>query len=335
MLKYILKRLFISIFILLGVSIIIYTLVRLMPNDYIDLKYAEQLKSGAITPTQIRQFKEMYGIGDNSFKGIVGGYTQWIGRLLQGDLGRSFKYEKDVATVIGDNMWISFAIAAVATILQFLIAIPLGISGATHQYSVRDYTVTVFTMIGISLPTYFFAAIVIKIFSVELGILPAGGLIYASKDYVDTFAGSLEKFGDIVVHLILPISVSVILSIGGLMRYTRTNMLEVLNSDYIRTARAKGLSENKVIYRHAFRNTMIPLATLLAGILPSLFGGMMITEQVFGIDGIGRLAYQALREGDIPFVMGYNMFLAILTVIGTLLSDIMYSIVDPRVKLGK
>ena len=137
------------------------------------------------------------------------------------------------------------------------------------------------------------------------------------------------------MHLILPISVSVILSIGGLMRYTRTNMLEVLNSDYIRTARAKGLSENKVIYRHAFRNTMIPLATLLAGILPSLFGGMMITEQVFGIDGIGRLAYQALREGDIPFVMGYNMFLAILTVIGTLLSDIMYSIVDPRVKLGK
>ena len=199
----------------------------------------------------------------------------------------------------------------------------------------RDYTVTVFTMIGISLPTYFFAAIVIKIFSVELGILPAGGLIYASKDYVDTFAGQLDKFGDIIEHLILPISVSVILSIGGLMRYTRTNMLEVLNSDYIRTARAKGLSENKVIYRHAFRNTMIPLATLLAGILPSLFGGMMITEQVFGIDGIGRLAYQALREGDIPFVMGYNMFLAILTVIGTLLSDIMYSIVDPRVKLGK
>ena len=335
MLKYILKRLFISVFILLGVSIIIYTLVRLMPNDYIDLKYAEQLKSGAITQEQINQFKAMYGIGDNSFKGIVGGYSQWIGRLLQGDLGRSFKYEKPVATVIGDNMWISFAIAVVATILQFLISIPLGISGATHQYSVRDYTVTVFTMIGISLPTYFFAAIVIKIFSVELGILPAGGLIYATKDYAETFAGSLEKFGDIVEHLILPISVSVILSIGGLMRYTRTNMLEVLNSDYIRTARAKGLSENKVIYRHAFRNTMIPLATLLAGILPSLFGGMMITEQVFGIDGIGRLAYQALREGDIPFVMGYNMFLAILTVIGTLLSDIMYSIVDPRVKLGK
>ena len=335
MFKYIVKRLLISIFILLGVSIIIYTMVRMMPNDYVDVKFATQLQTGAIKQEDVDRFKELYGIGDSSFLGIAKGYLNWIGKLLQGNLGNSFKYDKPVAQVIGENMWISFAIAAVATILQFLIAIPLGISSATHQYSIRDYSVTVFTMIGLSLPTYFFAAIVIKVFAVDLGILPANGLIYATKDYAETFLGGLEKFGDIVQHLILPIFVSVILSIGGLMRYTRTNTLEVLGTDYIRTARAKGLSENKVIYKHAFRNTMIPLATLLAGILPSLFGGMMITEQVFGIDGIGRLAYQALREGDIPFIMGYNMFLAVLTVIGTLFSDIMYSIVDPRVKLGK
>ena len=335
MFKYIVKRLLISIFILLGVSIIIYTMVRMMPNDYVDVKFATQLQTGAIKQEDVDRFKELYGIGDSSFLGIAKGYLNWIGKLLQGNLGNSFKYDKPVAQVIGENMWISFAIAAVATILQFLIAIPLGISSATHQYSIRDYSVTVFTMIGLSLPTYFFAAIVIKVFAVDLGILPANGLIYATKDYAETFLGSLEKFGDIVQHLILPIFVSVILSIGGLMRYTRTNTLEVLGADYIRTARAKGLSENKVIYKHAFRNTMIPLATLLAGILPSLFGGMMITEQVFGMDGIGRLAYQALREGDIPFIMGYNMFLAVLTVIGTLFSDIMYSIVDPRVKLGK
>ena len=335
MFKYIVKRLLISLLILFGVSIIIYTMVRLMPNDYVDLKFATQLQTGAIKQEDVDHFKELYGIGDSSFKGIATGYFNWITNLLQRDLGDSFKYEKPVAQVIGENMWISFAIAVVATVLQFLIAIPLGISSATHQYSIRDYSVTVFTMIGLSLPTYFFAAIVIKVFAVDLGWLPANGLIDAGKSYADTFAGGVEKFGDIVRHLVLPIFVSVILSIGGLMRYTRTNTLEVLGADYIRTARAKGLSENKVIYVHAFRNTMIPLATLLAGILPSLFGGMMITEQVFGIDGIGRLAYQALREGDIPFIMGYNMFLAILTVIGTLCSDIMYSIVDPRVKLGK
>ena len=119
------------------------------------------------------------------------------------------------------------------------------------------------------------------------------------------------------------------------MRYTRTNTLEVLSSDYIRTARAKGLSEKKVIYKHAFRNTLIPIVTMLAGALPGLFGGAMITETVFAIPGIGQKAYQALLNGDIPFIMGYNMFLAVLTVIGTLLSDIMYSVVDPRVKLTK
>ena len=335
MIKYIIKRLLISVLVLFGVSIIIYTMVRLMPNNYVDIKYAPQLQLGAINQEDIDRFKELYGIGDNSFAGLITGYTKWLANLCKGDLGISFKYSKPVATVISENMWISFAIEVIATILQFLIAIPLGISSATHQYSVRDYMVTIFTMIGISLPTYFFAAIVIKIFSVNLGWFPSNGLIYASANYEDNFIGALTKFGDIAHHLVLPISVSVILSLGGLMRYTRTNTLEVLNADYIRTARAKGLSEKKVIYKHAFRNTMIPLATLLAGILPSLFGGMMITEQVFGIDGIGRLAYQALREGDIPFVMGYNMFLAILTVIGTLFSDIMYSIVDPRVKLGK
>ena len=335
MLKYILKRLFISIFVLLGVSIIIYALVRMMPNDYLDLKFASQLQQGTITQEQLNLFKEQYGIGDNSFKGLVEGYFTWLGNMLKGDMGTSFKYEKPVAEVIGDNMWVSFAIAVIATILQFAIAIPLGITSATHQYSKTDYAVTIFTMIGISLPTYFFAAIIIKIFSVELGWFPSTGLISASKVYPDTFAGFMSKLLDMGHHLVLPIFCTVILSLGGLMRYTRTNTLEVLGADYIRTARAKGLPEKQVIYKHAFRNTMIPLVTLLAGILPSLFGGMMITEEVFAIDGIGRLAYKALSEGDIPFVMGYNMFLAVLTVIGTLFSDIMYSVVDPRVKLGK
>ena len=334
MFKYIVKRLLISLLVLFGVSIIIYTLVRLMPNDYIDLKYASQIQQGQITQEDVDRFKELYGIGDKTFKGLVNGYVKWLGNVCRGNLGISFKYNKPVSTVIKNNMWISFAIATIATILQFLIAIPLGISSATHQYSMRDYLVTIFTMIGISLPTYFFGAIVIKIFSVNLGWFPSNGLISAGVNYPDTFAGGLSKLGDMIYHLVLPIFVSVILSIGGLMRYTRTNTLEVLGADYIRTARAKGLSENKVIYRHAFRNTMIPLVTLLAGILPSLFGGM-ITEQVFGIPGIGNLAYKALKEGDIPFVMGYNMFLAVLTVIGTLLSDLMYSVVDPRVKLGK
>ena len=330
-LKFIVKRLLLSIIILLGVSIIIYTLLRLMPTDYIDNKYRTQLDTIDGFQVYVDQFKEAYGLNSS----ILAGYFKWLGNVLKGDLGRSFLYEKPVGTVITENMWISFAIAFVATILQFLIAIPLGISSATHQYSARDYIVTIFTMIGLSLPTYFFAAIVVKIFAVDLGWLPASGLVTPGATYAANFAGQMQKFGDMLAHLLMPILISVVLSLGGLMRYTRTNTLEVLSADYIRTARAKGLSERTVIYKHAFRNTLIPLATLLAGILPSLFGGMLITEQVFSIDGIGGLAYKALVGGDIPFVMGYNMFLALLTVIGTLLSDIMYSIVDPRVKLGK
>lgn len=335
MFKYIVKRILVSILILLGVSLIIYTMVRLMPTDYIDQQYATQVQQGQMKQEDIDKFKEMYGISDNSFKGIVEGYFKWLGNMCKGDLGVSFLYQKPVGQVITENMWISFAIAFIATILQFLIAIPLGISSATHQYSARDYIVTIFTMIGLSLPTYFFAQIAIKFFSVDLGLLPASGLISAGADYSADFVGTMTKLGDMLEHLLLPIFVSVILSLGGLMRYTRTNTLEVLSADYIRTARAKGLSEKTVIYKHAFRNTLIPLATILAGTLPSLFGGMMITEEVFSIDGIGRLAYKALTVSDLPFVMGYNMFLAILTVLGTLLSDIMYSIVDPRVKITK
>lgn len=266
----------------------------------------------------------------NKFTAVLGGYFSWLGNMLRGDLGDSFLYQQPVGTVIADHMWISFLISLVALILQFAIAIPLGIISATRQYSVVDYSVTVITMIGISLPSFFFAALLIKVFSSWLGWFPASGLVSAGSS-----STGIAYMLDMLHHLALPMLVLVVLSIGSLMRYTRTNMLEVLNSDYIRTARSKGLSEKKVIYVHAFRNTMIPLMTLLAGILPSLFGGAMITEEVFAIDGIGRLAYKALQQGDVPFIMGYNMFLAVLTVIGTLLSDLMYAVVDPRVKLSK
>jgi peptide/nickel transport system permease protein len=211
-----------------------------------------------------------------------------------------------------------------------MIAIPLGVTAAIHQYSIRDYVVTILVMIGISLPSFFFGQLLKDVFAMKLGWFPPSGILDATQSLT---GGALLL--DYARHMFIPILTVVILCIGGRMRMTRTNMLEVLNSDYIRTARSKGLSEKKVVYVHAFRNTMIPLMTLLAGILPSLFGGAMITEEVFAIDGIGRLAYKALQQGDVPFIMGYNMFLAVLTVIGTLFSDLMYAVVDPRVKLSK
>lgn len=332
MFKYVIKRLLLAFLILFCVSFIIYVLVRCIPNDYVDQKFASQLAQGTIEQADIDNMKALYGLDDSSFRGIVKGYFGWLGNALKGDLGLSFKYGLPVAEVIGQYMGISFMIAFVSLILEYIIAIPLGITAAVNQYGKIDYTVTVFAMIGISLPTFFLASILIKFFAVNLGWFPIGGLVSAD---MATDATSWQVFWDKAWHLFLPILTLTILSIGGLMRHTRTNMLEVLNADYIRTARAKGLSEKSVVYKHAFKNSMIPLVTMLAGVLPGLFGGAMITETVFSIPGIGSMAYAALKEGDVPFVMGYNVFVAGLAIIGTLLADLAYVLVDPRVKITR
>ena len=327
MFKYILKRLLLSVLILFGVSILLYTLLRVMPGDYVTQKFTLN-PSSEITPEKIEAMKELYGLNDNIFVG----YFKWLWKALHGDFGESFQFQAPVTEVIGDYMWTSFILTLLALIIYYPLAIFLGVRAAVKQYGVFDYVTTVITMLGISLPAFFFSAILIKVFAFDFGWFDTSlGLI--SSGMIN--ASEWEMFWDKAWHLVLPMITVVVLNIGGLMRYTRTNMLEVLNADYIRTARAKGLSENKVIYIHAFKNTMIPLVTMLAGLLPGLFGGSMIIEQVFSIPGIGLKAYQALNAGDIPFVMGYNMFLAILSVLGMLLTDIMYVLVDPRVKISK
>ncbi|MBR2024704.1 MAG: ABC transporter permease [Clostridia bacterium] len=330
MLKYILKRLGLALLILLGVSLIIYALIRCMPSSFIDNKIAQLSQGGATIPQEtVDNMKKLYGLEDDSFIGIIKGYFNWLKNMCKLDFGTSFKYGVPVTQVIKEHMGVSFAVALIATIFEFMIAIPLGVTAATHQYSIRDYVVTVLVMIGISLPSFFFGQLLRDVFAMKLGWFPPSGILDATQS-LDGFALLL----DYARHMFIPILTVVILSIGGRMRMTRTNMLEVLNSDYIRTARAKGLKEKKVIYKHAFRNTLIPLVTSLAGLLPSLFSGAIITEQVFGLPGIGNKAFAAMIDVDIPFIMGYNMFLALLSVIGVLLADLMYAWVDPRVKLS-
>ena len=329
MLKYIAKRIAYSIFILIGVSAIIYFLIRLMPVDFIQSKINAINQGGAtVSEETVQAMYAMYGLGDDSFVGILSGYWNWLKELAQGNLGTSFVYGIPVARVIVEHMGISFAIALIATIFEFIIAIPLGITAATHQYSIRDYVVTVLVMIGISLPSFFFGQMLKSVFSLKLGWFPVSGLVDATASYT-----GIALLLDYARHCFIPILTIVILSIGARMRMTRTNMLEVLNSDYIRTARAKGLKERIVINKHAFRNTLIPLVTTLAGLLPNLFSGAIITEQVFDLPGIGNIALDAMNRGDIPFIMGYNMFLALLSVMGVLMADLMYAVVDPRVKL--
>ncbi len=330
MLKYCIKRILLAIVILLGVSVILYFLVRLMPTDIITDKLQGALSGGGNYEELKAQMEKYYGLDGKGFVGVLKGYWTWLKNFVSGDFGNSFIDGDPVEKVIFENMGVSFTISFIALILQLIIAIPIGIKCACNQYGKLDYTATVLTMIGISFPTFFLGSIVIKIFAVDLGWFEAGGL----QSALPTDASQWTIFWDKAWHLVLPLFVLVVLSIGGWMRYTRTNTLEVLNADYIRTARAKGLSERSVVYKHVFRNTLIPLVTMLAGTLPSLFGGAMITETVFEIPGIGKTAYDAFLKGDIPFIMAYNMFIAFLTVIGILLTDVLYAVVDPRVKLA-
>ncbi|MBR1974502.1 MAG: ABC transporter permease [Clostridia bacterium] len=326
MVKYCIKRILLSLLILFGVSLILYMLVWNMPADYLEQQAIAMAGSTGNYEELLANLRSYYGMDGT----MMEGYWSWLSKFLSGDLGVSFKYSRPVEDVIFENMGVSFTLSFIALILELVIAIPLGIKCACNQYGKLDYIATVLTMIGISFPTFFLGSIVIKFFALDLGWLPVGGLPADPGPGDSRFMWFL----DTVKHLILPMVVLVVLNIGAWMRYTRTNTLEVLNADYIRTARAKGLSEHSVVYKHVFRNTLIPLVTLLAGTLPSLFGGAMITETVFDIPGIGNTAYQAMLAGDIPFIMGYNMFIAFLTVIGILITDIMYAIVDPRVKLA-
>ena len=326
--KYVVKRILLSVLILICVTFIIYGLLRCLPSSYVE-NMAMQLstKPGAKSYDEwLSQLNAAYGLD----KGIIPGYFTWLGDAVRGQFGDSWKYTVPVTQKFGETIWLSFIMGLISFALELVIAIPLGIIAATKQYSRTDYAITTFSLVGISLPTFFFATLLKLFFSVKLGWFDLYGLV--GRDYAQL--SSWGQFWDKANHLVLPIVTLVIVSVGSLMRYTRTNMLEVLNADYIRTARAKGLSEHKVIYRHAFRNTLIPLVTIIGGSLPGLFSGALITETLFMIPGIGYASYQAMVSGDIPFSMFYMTFIAILTLIGNLLSDILYAVVDPRVRIA-
>ena len=327
--KFIIKRLLLSILILFCVMLLVYTLMHCLPTNYID-QQARQLatrpgntKSAA---EWIAELNAQYGMD----KGIIAGYFTWMKSAIVGNFGNSWRWTLPVTEKFGQVIWYSFALGVATFILQVLIAIPLGVAAARKQYGMTDYTVTVIAMVCNSLPTFFVASLFKLVLCVKLGWFDIGGMISTrTHDMMSPFM----KVMDMGWHLVLPTLTIVVVSIGGLMRYTRTNMLEVLNADYIRTARAKGLPASKFISKHAFRNTLIPLVTILGGSLPGLFSGALITEQLFSIPGIGYTAYQSMIVGDIPFTMFYLSFISILTLLGNLITDILYGVVDPRVRL--
>ena len=326
--KFLVKRTLLSILILFFVTFIIYVLMRCLPASYVETMARQLSQAPGSKPYEewLAQLNAQYGLDLD----LIPGFFVQLKNLVTGNFGDSWKYTVPVLQKFNEVIWVSFIMGAISLVFELLIAVPLGIVAATKQYSVTDYTVTTIALLGMSLPTFFFATLLKLVFSVKLGWFDLVGL--TGRDF-----NTLSAFGqllDMAKHLVLPIVTLVFISIGPWMRYVRTNMLEVLNADYIRTARAKGLSEKKVIYHHAFRNTLSPLVTFIGGSLPGLFAGALITETLFAIPGIGYISYNAMVAGDIPFSMFYMTFLAILTLLGNLISDILYAVVDPRVRIA-
>lgn len=326
--KYIIKRLLQSVVILFFVAFIIYALMRCLPTSFVEaMARQKSMQPGSKSYEEwLQQLNAMYNLD----KGIFVGFFNWLNSMIHGQFGDSWRWTIPVVEKFNDCVWISFIMGAISFFFELIIAIPLGIVAATKQYSKSDYIISIVALAGISLPTFFFASLMKLVFSVKLGWFELGGLVSRNYDQLN----AIGQFFDKAQHLVLPIITLVVISMGSLMRYTRTNMLEVLNADYIRTARAKGLSERKVIYRHAFRNTLIPIVTIVGGSLPGLFAGALITETLYSIPGIGFVAYQSEISGDIPFTMFYLVFLAVLTLLGNLLSDVLYAVVDPRVRVS-
>lgn len=326
--EFLLKRTLLSILILFFVMLIVYALMYSLPTSYVEVMARElATKPGSLKSAAqwLAELNASYGFD----RGLVGGYLTWLKTALAGDFGDSWYWTVSVVEKFQETVWVSFWMGLVAFAFQIAIAIPLGVTAARKQYSVTDYTVTVIALVGISLPTFFTATLLKLVFGVKLGWFDISGM--QGRNY--HLLSEWGQFLDRAHHLVLPIVTLIIIGIGSLMRYTRTNMLEVLNSDYIRTARAKGLSERRVINHHAFRNTLIPLVTILGGSLPGLFSGALITETLFAIRGIGFASYWSMVNGDIPFTMFYLAFISILTLLGNLIADILYAVVDPRVRV--
>lgn len=318
---FIFKRLFQMIPVLIIISFVLFLITRSMPGDPVDV----YLGTGAnVTAERRTEVRRLLGLD----KPLAAQYLNWAGRMLNGDYGDSFVYRRPVREIIGPFIRNSFILNIGGYFLAFLISIPIGIISAVRKGKAFDKFWTLFSLIGFSIPSFFTAVLVIFIFAIKVPFFPISGMVTAGLD-----ANGWAYWADVLKHLALPLLVVVLGSMAGLIRYVRSAMLEVVKQDYIRTAKAKGLSEAVVIYKHAFRNALIPVITLMGFTLPGLFGGAVLLETIFVWPGIGRELYAAIIGRDYNLVMALNMFFALLTLVGNLLADLGYALADPRVKL--
>lgn len=322
---YLLKRVAMLVPLFLGITLITFVVIHLAPGEPVEMQTALSPKASAMTRERLREF---YGLD----KPLHVQYVTWLGRLARLDFGNSFSPDgRPVIRKIRERIPVTLAINSIALVLEFLLAIPIGIVAATNRNLPIDKGITLFVFLGFAVPTFWLALLLMYLFGVKLGLLPISGLHSLGGDRLTGFPWLL----DTSKHLLLPLGVMTFGALAGLSRYTRSTMIEVLEQDYITTARGKGLPERLVIYRHALRNALLPIITLLGFSLPGLIGGSVIFETIFAIPGMGQLFYQGVMARDYPLVMGILVIGACLTLVGNLLADLAYAVADPRIRHGK
>ncbi|MHC1750250.1 MAG: ABC transporter permease [Cellulosilyticaceae bacterium] len=319
MIKYIIKRLIHMIPVMFIISMVLFGIIKATPGDPVGMKMDPRM-------TAEQKAAERERLGLNKPPHLQ--YIDWLGRTIKGDFGDSSTYSQPVRNIIGTFIWNTFILNLGVFIITFLIAIPLGIYTANHKDGWIDKIVTVLSYAGISFPSFFISLILIYIFSVNLNIFPIGGMVTPGMNAV-----GFAKARDIIHHMILPTIALVIITLPSTLRYVRMNMLSAIKQDYIRTARAKGLSEKVVIYKHAFRNALLNIVTLLGMQLVGLFAGASILEKVFSWPGIGGVLLESVTSRDYNLMMAIMIMFALLTLLGNLLADIGYALVDPRIKV--
>jgi peptide/nickel transport system permease protein len=324
MMTFIGKRFALMIPMLLGITMISFLVMNLAPGEPIDVLTNLNPKATAEVRERLRSH---YGLNQP----LPVRYVNWLKRVVRLDLGYSFAQDNRLVwDKIRERIPITLTINALSLLLIIIVAIPIGIYSAVHQNSLMDRALTIFVFIGFATPTFWLALLLMILFGVHLGWLPISGLQSSQV----THAGFWLILGDRARHLLLPVLVSAFGGLAGLSRYMRSNMLEVIRQDYITTARAKGLKEIKVIGKHALRNALMPIITILGFSLPGLIGGSVIFETIFAIPGMGQMFYGAVMARDYPLIMGTLLIGASLTLVGNLLADISYALVDPRIRVG-
>jgi peptide/nickel transport system permease protein len=323
MADYLLRRFVQALFTLFVISIIIFALISSVPGGIM----AAYEENPDMTQADRERIEAKYGLN----KSVPERYLLWLGNLAKGDWGNSFVSKRPAIQEIADRLPNTLILMGVSFVVTLLIAIPLGVYSALKQYSFFDHVMTTIALAGQSLPVFWFGLLLIILFSVLLKQPNGAPLLPSSGMYTP---GAERTFGDLVRHLVLPVTMLALVSAAGYMRYMRSSMLEVIHQDYVRTARGKGLPEKTVIFRHALRNALIPIATLIGLDLPSLFGGALFTETIFAWPGIGRLYFDAALKTDYPVIMAVLMIFAALIILSMLLVDVVYTILDPRISLS-